>query len=246
MQRLLSTFGISSRIYNVHPAARALPVHRQGRRRPAYQRRRATTCGSRRGASSGSPARSASAVAEAGVAGSLVARADQGLLRRRHDGPAGRAVRRGRRAHLQPVRAAEPLVRRQRCRRAELLRISSPRQQRLQSGLDQPAELPRRRRSIRRRGLYAHRRGGVHRPGDPGRAGRLPDRADRRDDPGLPSARLRLRQPRCPADGARPAVRLRRGPGVGGGDHVADGGHGLRSERPDRVPGGPVRRLRRE
>ena len=38
----------------------------------------------------------------------------------------------------------------------------------------------------------------------------------------LPPARPRLREPRRAADGARPPVRLRRGPRVRGGDHGAD------------------------
>ena len=55
----------------------------------------------------------------------------------------------------------------------------------------------------------------VHRAGDPGRPRRLPDRGDRRHVAQVPPARPRLRQPRRPAHGARPALRLRRGPGLG-------------------------------
>ena len=40
-------------------------------------------------------------------------------------------------------------------------------------------QVPRRGRRLRRRGLHAHHRGHLHRAGDPGRPGRLPDRADR-------------------------------------------------------------------
>ena len=69
--------------------------------------------------------------------------------------------------------------------------------------------------TLRRRGLQGRRRGRVHRPGDPGRQRRLPDRAHRRDLPPVPPARHRLRQPRRPAHGPRPALRLRRGPGLG-------------------------------
>jgi hypothetical protein len=53
--------------------------------------------------------------------------------------------------------------------------------------------------------LCHHRHGHLH------LLRRLPDRVDRRDHPRLPPARHRLRQPRRPADGARPALRLRRG-----------------------------------
>ena len=86
--------------------------------------------------------------------------------------------------------------------------------QRVQSRLDQPAGVPRR-RPLRRRRLPAHRRDGVHGPGDPRRPRRLPDREDRRERPRLPPARPRLHQPRRAADGARAALRLARRDGRG-------------------------------
>ena len=64
--------------------------------------------------------------------------------------------------------------------------IHAPRQQRLQSGVDQPAQVPARRRQLRRRELQRHGRRRVHRPGDPRRQRRLPDREDRRELPALP------------------------------------------------------------
>ena len=94
--------------------------------------------------------------------------------------------------------------------------------------------------------LRAHRRGDVHRPGDPGRQRRLPDREDRGEQPQVPPARARVREPRRAPDGAEPALRLRRRPGVGGGDHRADDRSRLRDERPDRGSDGPVRGLRRQ
>ena len=95
-------------------------------------------------------------------------------------------------------------------------------------------------------GLHAHHRGHLHRAGDPGRPRRLPHRADRRDQPQVPPAGHRLRQPRRAADGARPALRLDRGSGLGGGAHVADDRPRLRHQRSHRQPHGPVRRLRRQ
>ena len=86
----------------------------------------------------------------------------------------------------------------------------------------------------------------VHRPGDPGRQRRLPDRAHRRDVPPVPPARHRLRQPGRPADGARPALRLRRGPGLGRRHHRPHDRPRLRHLGPHRGPHGSVRRLRRE
>ena len=50
----------------------------------------------------------------------------------------------------------------------------------------------------------------------------LPDRGDHPQRPGDAPARPRLRQPRRAADGARPALRLARGPLGGGRDHGAD------------------------
>ena len=62
----------------------------------------------------------------------------------------------------------------------------------------------------------------------------------------VPPARPRLRQPRRAADGAGHALRLRRRPGLGRGDHRADD----RATRTRRAhaprPHGPVRGLRRE
>ena len=96
---------------------------------------------------------------------------------------------------------------------------------RLQPREPQPDEVPGRRRHLRRRGLRGrgHRR--VHRPGDHRRQRRLPDREDRRDDAPVPPAGPRLRQPRRAAHGPGPALRLGRGPGLGGGHHGADDRH---------------------
>ena len=60
---------------------------------------------------------------------------------------------------------------------------------------------------------------------------------------GLPPARARLREPRRAADGARPSVRLGRGPRLRGRDHRADDRPRLPQVRRDRGPDGPVRRL---
>ena len=61
----------------------------------------------------------------------------------------------------------------------------------------------------------------LQRPGDHRRRGRLPDREDRRELAQVPPARPRLRQPRGAAHGLGSGVRLRRGSGLGGGDHGA-------------------------
>ena len=125
-------------------------------------------------------------------------------------------------------------------------RVHAHRQLGVQPREHQPAEVPRRRRHLRRRGLQAHGRGDVHRAGDPRRQRRLPDREDRREQPQVPPARPRLRQPRRAAHGAGHAVRLRRRSRVGGGAHRADDRSRLRHERAHRGPHGSVRRLRRQ
>ncbi len=127
-----------------------------------------------------------------------------------------------------------------------LLRVHAPRQLGVQPGQPQPAQVPARRRELRHRRLPPCGRGRVHRPGDPGRPVRLPDRVDRRHGPPVPPAGPRLRQPRRPADGARPALRHRRRAGLRRRRHVADDRPRLRGVGPDGVTHGPVRRLRRE
>ncbi len=93
-----------------------------------------------------------------------------------------------------------------------LQRVRPPRQLGVQPGEHQPAAVPRRRRLVRHEGFPGGRRGRLHRAGDPRRQRRLPDGEDRRDDAAVPGDRPRLREPRRDADGARPAVRLGRGP----------------------------------
>ena len=67
-----------------------------------------------------------------------------------------------------------------------------------------------------------------------------------REREGVPAARARLREPRRAADGARAAVRLRRGTRVRGGGHVADDGPRVPQVLGDRGAHGPVRRLPQE
>ena len=126
-----------------------------------------------------------------------------------------------------------------------LLRVFSRRQLGVQSRVDQPAEVPAGRRRVRRRSVHAHGRHAVHGAGDPRRPRRLSDREDRRDHAGAATARAGLRQPRRTADGARSALRLRRGPGLGGCHHLVDDGVGLRRERSHGSTRRPVRRFRR-
>ena len=94
------------------------------------------------------------------------------------------------------------------------------------------------------RELPARSRDRVHRPGDRRRGVRLPDREDRRERPGLPPARARLREPRRAADGARSSLRLRPGPRMGGSHHSDHDGLGLPHQRADRGSDRTVRGLR--
>ncbi len=150
----------------------------------------------------------------------------------------GDAVRRHhqRLAHLPGQRAHQ--------RQQPVLRVHAPRQQRVQPGQHQPAEVPRRGRQLRRRRVPARGRDRVHRAGDHRRQLELPHREDRAQRQGLPAARAGLREPRRPADGARPGLRLRRREGLGRGDHRPDDRRGLQAERQHRRADGSVRRLR--
>ncbi len=153
----------------------------------------------------------------------------------------GHAVRH----HDQPLAHVAELGSHQ--RQQPLLGVHARRQLGLQPRQHQPDEVPPRRwrlrcGRLRRRGLPAHDRGRVHRPGDPGRQRRLPDREDRGEQPQVPSARSRLREPRRPAHGAGSPVRLARGPGVGGCHHRADDRPRLRHQRAHREPDGSARR----
>ncbi len=64
-----------------------------------------------------------------------------------------------------------------------------------------------------------------------------------REREGVPPARARLREPRRAADGARPPVRLGRGPRLRGRDHGADDRPRVPQVGRDRGADGPVRRL---
>ena len=92
-------------------------------------------------------------------------------------------------------------------------------------------------------GVPARGRRRLPRAGDRRRLLVVPDAGDRGEREGVPRAGPRLREPRRAADGARPAVRLRRGPGVRGGDHGADDRPRLPQVGGDRRPDGPARRL---
>ena len=172
-----------------------------------------------------------------------------------HQGPRSHApdldghvgVRRPRHAvrhHHQPV--AHRAQHRPHQRLQPVQRVHAPRQLGVQPGQHQLAAVPRHERRLRRRRLQGGGRGRVHRAGDPRRQRRLPDREDRRDEPSVPSAGPRLRQPRCVAHGTRSGLRLRRRPRLGGGDHRADDRPCLRGVGSHGGTHGPVRRLRRE
>ena len=118
-------------------------------------------------------------------------------------GDPGHAVRhhRQRLAHL-PEHGAHQ-------REQPVLGVHVPGRLGVQPGVDQPDEVRARGRRVRLGGV----RGGVpdddHGAGDPGRQLELSDAGDREEQPRLPSARPRLREPGRAADVARPAVRQR-------------------------------------
>ena len=160
----------------------------------------------------------------------------------------GLGVRRPRHAvrhHHQPL--AHRVQHRPHQRVQPLQRVHAPRQLGVQPGQPQPAQVPRRRRQLRRRGV-------------PGRGARWCS-PPRRSWSATPTTRPSA-SPRRPAASASsvsatptsapcswpsvPALRLRRGTGVGRGHHRAHDGRGLRHVGPHRGPHGSVRRLRRE
>ena len=103
------------------------------------------------------------------------------------------------------------------------------------------------RRVRRRRAFERACRDAHHRAGDPRRQLELSDAGDRAEQPRLPAARPRLREPRRAADVARPAVRQRRRPRLCGGDHGADARRGVRAVGARRARSRrAVRRLREE
>ncbi len=93
-----------------------------------------------------------------------------------------------------------------------VLRIHVARQLLVQPRVAQPAQVPARRRHLRRRAVRPGGRADHHRDGHLDLLRRLPDRGDRQDHRRLPPARHRLRQPRRAADGDGPRLRQRRRP----------------------------------
>ena len=100
------------------------------------------------------------------------------------------------------------------------------------------------RRRVRRRELQARGRRRLHGAGDPRLQLVVPDRADRRERAQDAPAGPRLRQPRRAADGARPALRLRRGSRLRGGHHGAHDRSRLSQVGRDRRAHGAVQRVR--
>ena len=113
----------------------------------------------------------------------------------------------------------------------------------VQPRLAEPHEVPPRGRRARHRGVRARRRRRLPRPGDRGRLLVVSDARDREEREGIPAARPRLREPRRAAHGARPPVRLGRGPRLCGRDHRAHDGPRLPQVRAGREAHGAVRRL---
>ena len=111
----------------------------------------------------------------------------------------------------------------------------------------QPDDVRQGRRRVRRRRVPRRVPHADHGAGDPRRQLELPDQGDREEQPRLPSARPRLRQPRRAADVARPALRQRRRPRLRRRHHRGDDRRGLRPVGAHRArPRRPVRRLRHQ
>ena len=156
--------------------------------------------------------------------------ADPGPAVRHDDQPVAHGPRHGPDQRLEPVQ-----------------RVHAPRQLGVQPGLDQPAQVPRRATTASTSRASSHTVEVVFTAQEilVGRAD-YPTEQIGETTRRVPPARPRLRQPRRAADGARPALRLARGSGVGRGDHLADDRPRLRHQRPHGQPDGSVRRVRRE
>ncbi len=100
-----------------------------------------------------------------------------------------------------------------------MLRVHVPQRHRLQPRVAEPHEVRGCGRRVRRRELSIRGQADPHRPGDPGRQRLLPHAADRGEQPQVPPARTRLRQPRRAADEPRPGLRQRRGSQLRGRPH---------------------------
>ncbi len=127
-----------------------------------------------------------------------------------------------------------------------VLRVHACRRLGLQPLVTQPDEVPQGRRRVRRADVRARRRRDVPRAGDHRRLLVVPDARDQPQRAQVPPARSRLRQPRCPADGTRPPVRLRRGSRLCGGDHRDHDRTRVPQVGRGREAHGPARRLRGE
>ena len=132
-------------------------------------------------------------------------------------------------------------------RQQSVLGVHVPGRLGVQPGVAQPDEVRQGRRRVRRRGVPRRVPHADHRAGDPRRQLELSDQGDREEQPRLPSARPRLRQPRRAADVARPALRQRRRPRLRRRHHRADDRRGLRPVGPRRARSRrSVRRLRHQ
>ena len=132
-------------------------------------------------------------------------------------------------------------------REQSVLGIHVPRRLGVQPRVDQPDEVRQAGRRIRRRVVRARVLDVHHGAGNPGRQLELSDQGDRAQQPRLPAARPRLREPGRAPDVARPAVRQRCRPRLFGGDYRGDARRGVRAVVARRArPRRAVPRLREE
>ena len=125
-----------------------------------------------------------------------------------------------------------------------VLGVHVPRRQRLQPGVAEPHALPVDRRRLRQRVVPPRRRPDHPGAGDPGLELPLPHGGHRQEQPRLPSARPRLRQPGRLPHGHRRSLRLRVRARHRRGHHRRHDRRGLRPERSHRLPHRTVRRFR--
>jgi hypothetical protein len=127
-----------------------------------------------------------------------------------------------------------------------LQRVHVPRRLGLQPGQPQPDEVPSGRRQFDVEASATRSTCSSSRWRSSSTTAATRPTADRQEQPRVPSARPRLRQPRRAADGRRSALRQRRGSRLRGRHHRAARRRGLRGVRRDRQGQGALRRLRQE
>ena len=152
VQRLLTTFGISSRVYKTRDASDSGAFSHTNKAGDTVSYGQAAAYDLR--ITSGSIGSFAEHIGfslsrKTALLREIVFEGQKGFYEVRRTTRLADRWRRWGGAHLQPLRASQSLLRGRRDRRPQLLRVHASRQQRVQSGVDQPPQVPTRGRQLR-------------------------------------------------------------------------------------------------